>query len=229
MIKHLAMMMDGNRRWAKKQGLAVWLGHRQGVESVKRAMEFCLSKKIPYLSIYTFSLENFKRSEQETSYVFNLLATELENQLSLFLENDVCIRFVGDRLLFPQSVIKTINNVEEKTAHCTALTVNALFCYGAQQEIVDGVKEIVRRAKLVEISEYDIRPETFNNYLWMRGIPEPELVIRTGGAQRLSNFLLYQSAYSEFCFLDCLWPELTTQHLDKVMDDFVARKRNFGA
>lgn len=229
MIKHLACMMDGNRRWAISQGLQPWLGHKQGVESLKKLIKFCLEKKIPYASVYTFSLENFKRPEQEKQFVFNLMAQELGKVADELIERGVRICFIGDRTLFPASVVETCEAVERKTEHVSTLTLNLLFCYGSQQEIVFGVKSIIRKIKSGLLKEEDIDKETISQHLWTRGTPEPELVIRTGGARRLSNFLLYQSAYSEFYFLDCMWPELTQEHLEQTLEDFANRKRNFGA
>ena len=221
--------MDGNRRWAVHQGLDPWLGHQKGVESLKKVIQFCLDKKIPFASVYTFSLENFKRPEKEKDFVFRLMAQELEKVADQLVEHGVRICFVGERTLFPPSLVAVCQEVERKTAHVSVLTLNLLFCYGSQQEIVSGVKAIVRKIQSGELKEEDINKETISEHLWTQGTPEPELVIRTGGARRLSNFLLYQSAYSEFCFLDCMWPDLTEAHLAQALEDFTMRKRNFGA
>jgi undecaprenyl diphosphate synthase len=228
-MKHLALIMDGNRRWAKKQGLLSWRGHGKGVETVKRVIEFCIQKKIPYLSLFTFSIENFRRSPEELSFLFDLLALEAESNLEQFVRNGVRIQFVGDRSLFPAGILGSIERLEKATQHLATLHVSLLFCYGGQQEIVNGIKNVVRKVQAGLLTEDQISEDLFKDYLWTSGTPEPDLIIRTGGHHRLSNFLLYQAAYSELYFLDCLWPELETFHLEKALDQFELRQRNFGA
>jgi len=229
MIQHLAIVMDGNRRWARKNKLDVLLGHSKGgIDAVKRTVEFCLTRKISYLSLYTFSLENFKRTETEKSYLFNLMISEGENSFQEFIDQEIRICFVGDRSLFPEEVLKTCERLEKQTKQFTKLTLNILFCYGARQEIVCGIKSLYHKIKLGLLSEEDISEESLNDCLWTQGTPEPDLVIRTGGRKRLSNFLLFQSAYSEFYFLDCLWPEVQEQDLQNALDSFVHVIRNFG-
>lgn len=228
MINHVAFVMDGNRRWAKKQGLAAMRGHAHGVDSVKKVIEFCLKKGIEHLSLYTFSIENFKRSEPEKSFIFNLLVKEAEKGTEKYVKQGVRVRFIGDRSLFPNVVRKSCEQVEKETAHLEKLNVNFLFCYGGRQELVDGVKTIARKVKEGELSEDAIDEKLLNQHLWCGCSPDPELIVRTGGAQRLSNFLLYQSAYSELHFLDCFWPEITMEDLERVYEDFVGRGRRFG-
>jgi len=228
MIKHIAFIMDGNRRWAKKRGMLKVFGHREGANTIKTVSNFCLEWKIPYLSLYTFSVENFKRSEQEKSYLFNLIVEEAEKALKSFKEDQVKICFVGDRSLFPKHVIPTLEKIENETKKFSNLQINFLFCYGARQEILHGVKDIAKQIKSGQLKEEDITEEVFNKSLWMSDVPEPEIIVRTGGHQRLSNFLLYQAAYSEFCFLDCMWPELTNDHLKKIMQGYKNKQMNFG-
>ncbi|MBI2775177.1 di-trans,poly-cis-decaprenylcistransferase [Candidatus Dependentiae bacterium] len=228
MMKHLAIIMDGNRRWARSKGLGSLIGHSNGFEAAKRAVEFCLKKKIAYLSLYTFSIENFKRSEHERSYLFDLLASKAPQLVDDFLKYGVRARFIGDRSLFPAQLLSTIENLESQTNQGHNLQVNFLFCYGARQEIIQGVKSIIQKIKNGELSENDITDETLNNSLWTAGIPEPDMIIRTGGTKRMSNFLLYQAAYSEFYFLDCFWPEITEDHLQAACLNFEESKRNFG-
>lgn len=229
MIQHLACIMDGNRRWAKKQGLTPWFGHNQGAESVKKVIQFALDNNIKYVSLYTFSIENFKRSEQEVSHLFSLLITVLTENLAKFIEQGVHIRFIGDETLFPEVIRATIATVEEKTRDCSALNLNLLFCYGGQQEIFGAVKKMITHIKNGFLALEDFTEEIFKKYLWMGNIPEPELIIRTGGTKRLSNFLLFQAAYSELCFLDCLWPEITEQDLAGALSEFKRIQRNMGS
>lgn len=228
MINHIAFVMDGNRRWARKNGLLSNLGHRQGVKTVKTAIEFCLKKGIRFVSFYTFSIENFKRSEMEKSFLFSLLVKEAAKGAADFIKQGVRIRFVGDRTLFPANVRTSSEQLEKETAHLDKLTVNLLFCYGGRQEIVASVKEIVNKVKSGDLEPGDISEDLVAQYLWSGDTPDPELIVRTGGDKRLSNFLLYQSAYSEFCFLDQFWPAITMEDLNGVYEDFADRKRNFG-
>lgn len=229
MIKHLAVIMDGNRRWALARGLKAMLGHHEGAKAVEHAIKFCLDAQIAYLSLYTFSLENFQRSQTEKEYLFGLLVNELGKRVASFVEKGIRVRFVGDRTLFPAQVMPVCRQVEAATAGGQNLTLNLLFCYGARQEIMEGVRRLVRKVKTGEISEDDLTERAFEQCLWSAGIPEPDLIIRTGGRQRLSNFLLYQAAYSEFCFLDCLWPDITVADFQSVVTKFENSTRNFGS
>jgi undecaprenyl diphosphate synthase len=228
MVVHVAFVMDGNRRWAEQQGFESWRGHREGVESLRRVIDFCLLKKIPYASFYTFSLENFKRSEEEKSYLFKLIIEQADSQLPIFLEKKARVRFVGDRAKFPNNVRKICERIEDATRMLSTINLNFLFCYGARQEMVDAVKKVVTATKEGRFHEEDISQELLNDLLWTRDLPEPDLIIRTGGVKRLSNFLLYQAAYSEIYFMDCLWPEITTHHLEAALLDFQTCTRNFG-
>lgn len=228
MIKHLAIIMDGNRRWALARGMQAMLGHHEGVKSIERAIAFCLESQIGYLSLYAFSLENFRRSQTEKEYLFELMAQELQARLDSFVAKGIRIKFIGDRAIFPAQVMPACRQVEQATEHCSNLVLNFLFCYGAQQEIVEGVRKLVRKVKSGELDEQDLTEKVFEQSLWSYGTPPPDLIIRTGGRQRLSNFLLYQAAYSEFCFLDCLWPDITMDHFKTVMQDFETSTRNFG-
>ena len=220
--------MDGNRRWAKKKGWMPWKGHDQGVKAAQSVVEFCLEKNIPYLSLYTFSLENFNRAPEELSYLFDIIAGNAADNLDYYKKKGVRIRFIGDRSKFPERVMPVCERVEQETACLNALAVNILFCYGARQEIVSAAKKIYYKIKTGELHEDAISEAIFQENLWTNGSPEPDLIVRTGGAHRLSNFLLYQAAYSEFYFLDCLWPEITKTHLEDALMFFNNSQRNFG-
>lgn len=228
MITHLACIMDGNRRWAKKRALMPWYGHKEGAQAVRTVIRFCIDKGISYLSLYTFSLENFNRSQQEKDYIFSFLVTESEKELPFFVEHGIRIKFVGDRSLFPRSVVTTCQKIEEETKQCNKLTIQVLFCYGSRQEIIAAVQKIANQVALGQLTADEINDEIFKSNLWTDGVPDPDLIIRTGGLQRLSNFLLYQSAYSELYFLDCLWPDITERDLQAAADYFNNCKRNFG-
>ncbi len=222
MISHLALIMDGNRRWAKQQGMFAWLGHRQGAKNVEMVIKYCIDHKISYLSLYTFSLENLQnRPEQERSYIF-LLIQEAQSRIHEFIKNDVQVRFVGDLSGIPADVHKICMNMQEKTAHCATLVCNFLFCYGSQQEIIASAQ------KVIDAGEKKITKELLKQNFWMGNIPDPEIIIRTGGVKRLSNFLLFQAAYSEIRFLDCLWPDLTQEILDQIVQECLQANKNFG-
>lgn len=230
MIRHLALIMDGNRRWAQKNGLRPWLGHRQGAETIETILKFCKDNRIAYVSLYAYSIENLhNRPAFETNYVFNeLLVKESGRRLQQFLDHDVRVRFLGDSTLFDQSVLPTIQMLQEKTQQCKKVQLNILFCYGARQELVSSVKKIVQKVQGGFLSLNDINEKTISDNLWTADIPEPDLIIRTGSVKRLSNFLLYQSAYSELYFLDILWPEITEAHLEEAVQFYNRTQRNFG-
>jgi len=228
-ISHLAIIMDGNRRWAKKNKLSFGTGYAEGgFGAVKRTIEFCLSRGIKHLSLYAFSLENFKRPQEEQDFLFDTIVNQGGKNIPYLQKHDVQVKFVGDRSVFPQRVISTCELVERETEKCSAIFVNLLFCYGGRQEIVSGVKKLLKRVQDGFITEDQITESMLQECLWTAKTPDPELVIRTSGVQRLSNFLLFQSAYSEFCFLDCLWPEITEKDLATAVDSYNQVRRNFG-
>lgn len=227
-IKHLGIIMDGNRRWAKKQGLEKWIGHREGVNPVRDTLAFCIEHQIQHLTLYVFSLENFKRPSQELSYLFDILAQEVASkEFNDLMDKGVKVAFIGSRNLFPHKLIPLINDIEEKTKNNTKLSLNLLFCYGGQQELLAAAQELCKR---VQNGTGKI-PETFEDFkkaLWSHDIPPIDLLIRTGGDQRLSNYLPVQSTYSELYFIPCYWPEMTKKELEEAALFFVRSKRNFG-
>ncbi len=229
-IKHLACIMDGNRRWAKQYGWLPWDGHREGLKAAQRVMNFCLEQSIPNLSLYTFSLENFNRPQDELHFLFNVLMKEVKQKLlGEFIAKEVSVSFIGDWSKFPPEVIPICKEIEKKTKNLSELKINLLFCYGGQQELVSGIKSIVQKIKSGQLSEDAISDDLLEQSLWTAGIPAPDLIVRTGGVKRLSNFFLFKAAYSEFFFLDCFWPELTHNHLEHVVESFYIRQRNFGS
>jgi undecaprenyl diphosphate synthase len=216
--------MDGNRRWAKKQGQLPWSGHFAGAKTIEIVLKFCLEYKIPYVSLYTFSLENFKRSEQELFYLFDLIIQQAEAYVPKFIEQGIKIKFIGDISLFPHKVKQICARVQEKTALGRHLEVNFLFGYGARQELFAAAQLIAKQIA----AGTDVTQEDFESYLWTTGTPDPDLIIRTGGCQRLSNFLLYQSAYSEIRFLDTLWPDLTESEILTAVASAAHAQKNIG-
>lgn len=228
MINHLALIMDGNRRWARARGMPAFMGHKEGTSVAKQMVSYCLQKGIAHLSLYTFSIENLKRADDEKSYLFDLLAQAAREYVKTYASQGVCIRFVGDRLLIPASICSVCDAVEAQTAHGDKLQVNILFCYGGQQEIIAGVKACMQQACAGTLHVDELTVEKFGALLWSGHSPSPELVIRTGGVSRLSNFLLFSSAYSELFFTDTLWPAFSTDELERIMQRYEQVKRNFG-
>ena len=229
MIRHLAAIMDGNRRWASKNKFSLAAGYSHGSKrALQEVIEFCLEKGILYLSLYTFSLENFYRSPEERNILFSALLQEVVAQRDKLIENSIAVRFVGKLELLPQDVLQACKTLEQATAQGNRLHLTLLVCYGGQQEILAAVKKVALEAHLTHDFSDDQVQKIFEKALWNYPFPVPELIIRTGGMKRLSNFLPYQSVYSELVFLDILWPEITKQHCQEAYDTFQATKRNFG-
>jgi undecaprenyl diphosphate synthase len=229
-INHLAIIMDGNRRWAKKHALQPWIGHERGVKPVKEAITFCLEQKIPYLTLYAFSLENFNRPAQELSFLFNVLAQQIASQeLQMIFDQGVKVIFSGDETKFPDTVRPVIAQVTEKTKNNTQLTLTILFCYGGQQELVAASKAIAQEIKNGSLKPQDITETTIHDHLWTAHLPTPDLIVRTGGEKRLSNFLTFHAGYSEIFFIDTYWPDITHQDLENMVKEFHQRNRRFGA
>lgn len=228
-MQHLAMIMDGNRRWARENKLAaVTMGHQKGAETIRTAVKFCIKNDIKYLSLYAFSLENVKRSEAEKTFLFDLLARTLTKNLDALIRQGVRIRFVGDRALFPENIKDFIHDAEERTKDLDKLCLNILFYYGSQQEMVYAAKNVAKKVQDGVLHIDDIDEATFRKELWVNGTPDPDLIIRTGNSLRLSNFLLFQAAYTELMFLDRYWPEVDEQCLQDCVEQFHYRQRNYG-
>lgn len=220
--------MDGNRRYAKVHGQPSYEGHKAGVQAVKRVVEFCLQQHISYLTLYAFSLENFNRTAAELAYLFDLVVQGARSYMQDLVKSGVRMTFVGDRQQFPAHVLPAIETLEETSKDGKALHVQILFCYGGRQEIVSTVRHLAQQVKAGVIEPNDITDALFNERLWTNGMPAPDLIIRTGGVRRLSNFLLYQAAYSELYFTDTFWPAIQETDLFEAVNYFMSVKRNFG-
>ncbi|MFH1831215.1 MAG: polyprenyl diphosphate synthase [bacterium] len=228
-MQHLAIIPDGNRRWALKNKLQTFLGHKAGLEAIRASIKFSIKNNIKHLSFYIFSLENFTREEQEKRYLFEeLFSKQLTKELPSLIKENIRVRFIGDRSIFPEVVNITVKNAEEATKDCTQLNLNLLFCYGGQQEIVHATKKLAQQVKDGTLNISEITTDLFAKSLWTADIPAPDLIIRTSGLTRISNFLLYQAAYSEFLFLEELWPDVTEDILKKCLEKFTTIQRNFG-
>lgn len=228
-IKHLAVIMDGNRRWAKEQGKPPWFGHSKGAEKVKMIVRFCVKEKIPYLTMYAFSTENFKRSKKELSHIFDIIAEGLtQKETQDLVDQGVRIKFIGDRSLFPKKILPIIKKIEKETTLGKNLIVNILFCYGGRKELTSSMKQIGKKIASGKIRPDDITEKIIEDHLWTAGCPSPDLVIRTGRQNRLSNFLPWQCVYSELLFSNKYWPGITEKDLYKMIENFEGRKRTFG-
>jgi len=218
--KHIAIIMDGNGRWAELQGKKRVKGHEKGAQIVKEITTFCSNHKdIERLTLYAFSTENWKRPRLEVEFLMKLLEQYLKNELPVYLENNVRFEPIGDLRAFSKSLQKTIADVQEKTAHCDGLVQSLALNYGSQNELLRAMNSL-------KGSKEDITQEMFENALDCSS--NVDLLIRTGGDHRLSNFLLWQAAYAELFFVDTLWPDFTTQELENIIEKFTTVERRFG-
>ncbi|MBB1075704.1 di-trans,poly-cis-decaprenylcistransferase [Rhodoferax sp. 4810] len=218
---HIAIVMDGNGRWANKRYLPRIAGHRQGVESLKRCAKACDARGIRVLTVFAFSSENWKRPTEEVSGLMDLFAMALTREVNQLKEDGVQLRFVGDRRGLSPRVLRSMEEGEAATAHNTRLTLNACFNYGGRWDVAQAAQKVVDQG--LPITETNI-----NRAMSLAHVPDPDLVIRTGGEHRLSNFLLWQAAYSEFFFTDVLWPDFDEAALDLAIASFAQRERRFG-
>lgn len=216
--------MDGNRRWAKEKFLPSAVGHQKGVESLKKTMRIFDEYGIKYLTVYAFSTENWKRKKEEVEFLMGLLAKTLSNELDEMHKENVKIKFLGNLEKLNSELIKIVRNAEEKTKNNTGVNLNIAFNYGARDEITNAVKAIIKSG----INAEEITEETVSKYLYTRDIPDPDLLIRTGGEKRISNYLLWQLAYSELYVTDTFWPDFDRNELDKAIKEYEHRNRRFG-
>lgn len=227
---HIAIIMDGNRRWAKKRHLPTNLGHKEGAQRLEDIAEYCSKLGVKYLTVYAFSTENWRRSEEEVNYLMDLLADSITDFDKRFKGQHGRIKLIGDINGLPQRLQDGIRHIEETTKDSKdGTTVNVAINYGGRPEIVNATKQIAEDYKNGKIASLnDINEELVSNYMYTKGDPDPDLIIRTGGDIRMSNFLTWQGVYSEFLFTDCLWPDFKEKELDKAIEEFNKRKRNFG-
>jgi undecaprenyl diphosphate synthase len=227
--KHVAIIMDGNGRWAKARGLPRTAGHRKGVEAVRRTVEAARELGVPYLTMFGFSSENWRRPEGEVFDLMQLLRFYLRSEIAELHKNGVRLRVIGDRAKLSGDIVTMIEKAEELTRNNTELNLIIALSYGARQEIVEATRQMVRDALEGRLSPEEITEESFSARLLTRDIPDPDLMIRTSGEQRISNFLLWQSAYTELVFVDTLWPDFTKRDLEDAIREFNQRDRRYGA
>ena len=226
--RHVAIIMDGNGRWAQGRGLERLSGHRRGKDSVKAIVQLSRDIGLEYLSLYAFSSENWERPASEVNGLMSLLKRYLTTELDRMMKNNVRLQMIGDPARLPADVKRALANSVETTKHNTGLTVILALSYSARAEIAVAVQKIAARVKTGEIAPESINEDTIAQSLGTAGIPDPDLLIRTSGEVRLSNFLLWQVAYAEMVFTDVLWPDFTADHLKKAMDAFATRERRYG-
>lgn len=226
--KHIAIIMDGNGRWAKNRFLPRTAGHITGAEKVRDAVEACLDLNIPFLTLYAFSKENWKRPKKEVETLMQLLSKYLKKETAELDKNGVKINIIGDIEELPESVKLELKKSIEKTKDNTSLTFNLALNYGSRQEIVKAFKDMHIDIEEGKLDIADIDESTISDYLYTKGQPDPDLIIRTSGEERISNFLLYQIAYSEFDFIDVLWPDFKKDDLYKSIIKFQQRSRRYG-
>ena len=218
-VKHMAIIMDGNGRWGLKHKNSRNQGHKEGLKTVEMVMKYCVKKQIKFLTLYAFSTENWKRPLKERNYLFNLLEFYLKEKLEKINKEKIRIKILGEKD-FSKRLNKLLDFAEKKTIKNTKLQINLALNYGSKKELVYAFNKLKKKSR---ISENDI-----NNCLYTKNIPDPEILIRTGNTQRLSNFLLWQAAYTEIFFERKLWPDFKTEDLNKIMKKFSNIKRNFG-
>jgi undecaprenyl diphosphate synthase len=226
---HVGIIMDGNGRWAQARGLPRVEGHRQGAESVRRAVKASVELGVRYLTLYGFSNENWKRPELEVSALMGLLRLYLRREIEELDQRGVRIRFIGQRQRLAADIVSLIEEAEARTAENAKLTLIVALSYGARQEITEAARTIAMKAAAGELDPASINEELVANHLETAGIPDPDLMIRTSGEQRVSNFLLWQLAYAELVFTDTLWPDFSWSDLEEAINEFHRRERRYGA
>ncbi len=229
MPEHIAIIMDGNRRWAKKKKMPIKFGHKQGAETLKKVVRHANSIGLNYITVYAFSTENWKRAEDEVSSLMLLLKNYLDDFAKEADTENIVIRILGDLTPLSQDLKESIKRTVERTKNNTGTIFNIALNYGGRDEIVHAVKQIAKEVKDGKIKIEDIDENIVSQNLYTRDIPDPDLLIRTSGEIRLSGFLPWQSVYSEFLFLDKLWPDFTPEDLDNAIEIFKQRNRKFGA
>ena len=226
--QHIAIIMDGNGRWAKQRNLPRTQGHVEGVKRVEEVVQAAREIGIKALTLYAFSTENWSRPEDEVSMLMQTLISVLNKKIAQLNENAVKLQFIGRREGVPKAVLKTIDSATELTKNNAGLILNIAFNYGGRLEIIDAVKAIAANAKNNRIAVDDISEATMSESLYTRGLPDPDLLIRTSGEKRISNFLLWQLSYAEFYFTEKFWPDFTKEELVKAIEDFKTRERRYG-
>jgi undecaprenyl diphosphate synthase len=228
-LRHLAIIMDGNRRWARARGMPPLFGHQRGAEAVRRTVEGCRKWEIPYLTLFAFSSENWKRPASEVSELMNLLRFYLRREINELARGGVRLRFLGERDLMAADIAEMMADAEQRTRHNSSLLLTIALNYGSRREIAGAARRLVELVAAGELDCSDIDEQTFGQTLNALDLPDPDLLIRTSGEQRLSNFMLWQLAYTELVFLPVHWPDFNMRHLERALAEFRRRERRYGA
>lgn len=226
--QHVAIIMDGNGRWAKARGLPRTAGHKKGADSLRRTLDACRDAGVKCLTIYAFSSENWKRPADEVSDLMHLLQHYLRQEITSLHETNVRLRFIGDLSQLSQDIRAQVQDAVNTTARNTSFNLTVALSYGSRQEMVRAMRRIAERVKAGTIVPGEITEQTISDVLDTADLPEPDLLIRTGGEQRLSNFLLWQSAYTEFYFSETLWPDFDVTHFSDALKEYASRERRYG-
>ncbi len=226
--QHLGVIMDGNGRWATSQGKPRNEGHRAGVEALRRLVACAVEFEIEYLTIFSFSSENWARPADEINAILGLMKRFVASDISKFVAHNVRVRILGRREGLSKPILQMIEQAESRTEHCTGLQLNVAFNYGGRQEITDAVRALAQDVQSGKISPEDIDEAAIAEKLYTAQMPDPDLIFRSSGEVRLSNFLLWQAAYAEFVFFDEFWPEFNRDIFVRIMEEFSGRKRRFG-
>ncbi|KKB09576.1 isoprenyl transferase [Devosia chinhatensis] len=225
---HLGVIMDGNGRWAKLRGKRRTEGHVEGVKSLRGLVEHCISYGVSYLTVFSFSSENWARPAEEVSFIFNLLRRFVASDLQRLIRNNVKVRIIGTREGLEPSLVRLIDDVEAKTAHNSGLTLVVAFNYGSKAEIVAAARHLAREVAAGRLHPDQVDEDRLASSLFTAGVPDPDLIIRTSGEQRLSNFLLWQAAYAELVFVEENWPDFNEASFVRVLEAYTLRDRRFG-
>ena len=225
---HIAIIMDGNGRWAKKRGLPRTAGHAAGAEAFRRIANYCRSIGVKYLTVYAFSTENWKRSQDEISGIMKLLGNYLREALQDMEKNHVCFRFFGDLTKLSPELEQLCRDAENRSTIYNDVQVNFCLNYGGRDELVKAAQAFAADVAAGKLQPGDLTEDMLSSYLYSSGVPDPELIIRPSGEMRTSNFLLWQSAYSEYVFMDVLWPDFKPEDLDRAIAEYNQRNRRFG-
>jgi undecaprenyl diphosphate synthase len=221
-LNHVAIIMDGNGRWGLKNKGSRNFGHLQGIKTVETVINSSLIQKIPHLTLYTFSTENWKRPDSEINFLFDLIRKSLKKKIKKIIKQGIKVNIIGKKKGLPKDIIEIVKLIERKTLNNKRITLNLALNYGSKEEIVNACKSLaLKKSKKINVSN-------FERELYTRNIPDPEILIRTGGAKRLSNFLLWQLAYTEIFFVNKLWPDFNEKDFSKIIIKFNKIKRNFG-
>ena len=226
--EHVGIIMDGNGRWAKKRALPRSAGHRAGAQTFRKIARYCSDIGIKYLTVYAFSTENWRRPDGEVNALMGLFKEYLEEALRDFRDDSIVLKFIGDRTAFSPELLALMNENEEESKDRPGMVLNLAMNYGGRAELATAVKSIAHDVSDGKLSPDDISEQTISDYLYTKGQPDPDLIIRPSGEHRTSNFLLWQSAYSEYVIMDVLWPDFTEEHLNKALLEYANRNRRFG-